>query len=423
MTNNVSELSWDESLKKIDATGCKELHTALKSMNLSAKQQKALRFYQISYNYGDEIATGGSLDPNTIHASNKNAVLQALNYAPIPLGLALDKNVEVNSVIANGNREEYIPTTLIRKGELFGVFEALNRIVSIEPTGGNLGKSNWWNVTAGSRAVVVNYPTTSFKSSKTAADWTAVRDIAKSQSIPWKCEVLFFPAGLVQNDKAVETLTKYLFRFGWKQNQLVLTYNSILDNALDELAKSCEENARFKFSSHILFWLFVRLFLVVSNVRPGYVLVTLNSADACGPFPGILKHLQNSSGETKKRRGKVSWTPMIFEPCFLGDSPSGVYCSAYQATVVGGLSGKVKRNVNTGVTTPIQNIRGNLERSLGSTSGAWLSKQRFIPLELKTRGVKTHVYTGDHGIDPLTIIANPYDEPFAKVLISLRKRC
>jgi hypothetical protein len=287
-----------------------------------------------------------------------------------------------------------------------------------------LGKSNWWNVTAGSRAVVLNYPTTSFKSSKNAADWTAVRDIAKKQKIDWKCKVLFFPAFLVQNDKAVEALTKYLFLFGWKQNQLVLTYNSILDNALDELAKSCEENAKFKFSSHILFWLFVRLFLVVSNVRPGYVLVKKEGSDACGPFPSILTHLSDSPDEKKKqkkRKGKVNWTPMIFEPCFLDDSPTGVYCSAYQATIVGGLSGRVKRNVNTAVTTPIQNIRGNLERSLGN-QGVWLSKQTFIPLELKTRGVKNYIYTAEHGTDPLTVIVNPYDEPFAKVLVSLRKK-
>lgn len=437
MNSNVTELGWDAGLAEISQTGNKKLHTAVSAVKLTSAQKNKLRFYKVTYHYGDVIASNGELDWSTIHAANSAALKSALGYAPIPLGLALDKTIEINSILCPEKKDEYIPTTLIQKGELFGVFEALNKITQVESSVGSLSTSNSWNVAAGSQSVLINFPCTSQKKSKTAPDWKAVLEIIKADNIEWSCSVLFFPTELVGNATNIQCLTSFLHDFGWVQNQLVLAFNSIFDNALDPLAHSCNANAKANFSQ-IFFWFFVRVFLVASNVRPGYVLVAADGKDTAGPFPKVIDHL--SKGQ-KKKKGSNHWTPMIFEPCFLKDAASGIYCSAYQATVVGGLAGKVKRNVNTLVTTPIEAIRGNLHSKLKLP---WLATDEFVLLEMKTRGTTSSagsedsvtsksVALGEHiykieppsrhsdGVDPLTTIKNPYDEPFAKVLVSIRK--
>ncbi|MBI4026220.1 MAG: hypothetical protein HY360_14630 [Verrucomicrobia bacterium] len=428
-------LQWQQGLDAIRATGNKTLLQAVSAVRLTSAQKRKLRFYKVTYKYGDVIASNGNLDWSTIHVNNNSPLKNALAYAPIPLGLALDKTIEINSILYPASKAEYIPTTLIQKGDLFGVFQALNKITQVKSSVGSLSNSNSWNVAAGSQSVLINFPSRCHKQSKTAPDWNAVLEIIKADRIEWNCSVLFFPKELVGNGTNIQCLTSFLHDFGWVQNQLVLAFNSIFDNALDHLAHSCNANAKADFS-HILFWFFVRVFLVASNVRPGYVLVDPHGKDAAGPFPEVLGQL----GKAQQQKRNNGWTPMIFEPCFLKDAASPIYCSAYQATVVGGLAGKVKRSVNKMVTTPIEAIRGNLYRQLGLS---WLAPDKFVLLEMKTRATSSPAGGGasagspavvavkhtnqiepfchSANIDPLTAIINPYDEPFAKVLVSIRK--
>lgn len=148
-----------------------------------------------------------------------------------------------------------------------------------------------WNVHAGSRSVVLNFPITLLlKKDRPSgkSDWARIASLGKSKD--WKCEVLYFPCVLLSLIPKLAKFREELVSVGWKQNKIVLQHNSLFDNELKRLADACSgQTGKF---THIYFWLFVRIWLAIKNIRPGHALVTeTEKMEDVGPLFAALEQL------------------------------------------------------------------------------------------------------------------------------------
>lgn len=140
----LQKLHWREVRDRVFAVN-EKLATLIDEINPT----NDLGFYRIAYPYGASIVQRGHFHVVTEqgHYSALNAATIAddlktdLNYRSIPLCLLLRKNCEV--FIEDDQR--IVPMRLLRPGELFGVFEILDRVEAE-------ASANVTNVSAGARS-------------------------------------------------------------------------------------------------------------------------------------------------------------------------------------------------------------------------------------------------------------------------------
>jgi hypothetical protein len=208
-----------------------------------------------SYQYGSLLVKDGVFEPpcglSCRYCADK---LERLHYSPIPLGLVLEECVEVFAFDKVLKRSK--PYSLLPAGELFGVFEVLDRLTparAVNPT---------WSVGAGARSIVIlapfNNKTAILKNIKRTApdlqksraparawleakenkftpeNWgeksfAFIRLLADSLGWTWTAKVLLFPqewVGVPTPQPMHSELHHYLYRVGWPQSILLRQFTA-----------------------------------------------------------------------------------------------------------------------------------------------------------------------------------------------------
>ncbi|WP_203368639.1 hypothetical protein [Cysteiniphilum marinum] len=152
-------------------------------------------FIESSYNYGEEILCNGRL-------CNMESETE-LKYSQIPLGITIDKNVEIFIKKNFG----ILPIDVYESGKLFGIYEFIDSVL-----GGGSSKS-LWSMTAGSRSLIsIQSIFAKNKLDKVAKNYGLSYDIlpsdydkcldffislAKSEESKWACTIIFFPEKII----------------------------------------------------------------------------------------------------------------------------------------------------------------------------------------------------------------------------------
>ena len=123
--------NWSEALTLIEAVN-KPLADDLKSAKRHFEASNET-FWLARYPYGDLLVEDGKfMLPSAVITRANSAEIP--HYSSTPLVLVLEKSVEVFfNVPYDHEKRQLVPLRLIRAGEMFGVFEAADRLVGIPP--------------------------------------------------------------------------------------------------------------------------------------------------------------------------------------------------------------------------------------------------------------------------------------------------
>lgn len=233
MYTRITELTWAEirdAVKAVNAKLCKVID------DIDPPEQFTLLL--IKYKYGETIINKGQTqlpdNDQTIPLNSEKLPKQLrdkLSYAPIPLGLLLNKSSE----IFVGEEERIVPLKLLNPGHFFGLFEVIDQLTGCAST-------PIWSVAAGARTIFM-LP----KISETIAHnrlrkachltasvpkhlplhWAVFREIANrlhSKGNNWSSHVLFFTQKWFEKanystDKDWLILYQHLLRNAWQYAQ------------------------------------------------------------------------------------------------------------------------------------------------------------------------------------------------------------
>lgn len=220
-----------------------DLHTLISRVAKGLKRRAQV--CRLSIPFGAEILREGKLAPQiTLPPVNGEPA-----WAPLPLGLLIERSAEVFRYVpdftsANAEpRPRTHPLAIIRSGEFFGVFEAIDRML------GRPGTTPSWNMTSGVRSIHLvgaldNQDLRNrFASALSMApgggalteySWELVRALAEADD--WRAVCLFFPDHwFSEGSEASQELRVRILEEGWRQSA-ALRQESLRH---DELATWC----------------------------------------------------------------------------------------------------------------------------------------------------------------------------------------
>jgi hypothetical protein len=298
-----------------------------------------------TYGYGELIVEDGQLRlpreiDNEVRRRFDNTFWKrrvAVRQAPrrCPLGLVLSKSVEVflpqaipETLKAKIPNIQTWPLQMISTGDVFGVFELLDRYTGLPPA-----PLDAYSISAGARSIQIattgSYyrvlsghasrqraparPTT--ESHSDPSHFKLICDYVTSRQIPWTTEILFFPPWLFESttDPQSSELLSLLFRRGWIQS--THTRRSALHRASRAAA----------IVSHL------------ENLRSGYLPAFLSSAplnDVAGPFNQV-RPLFTAAIQARRRDGLIHEL-VILQPWQLSNGQVGVYSFETPQPYLGG---------------------------------------------------------------------------------------
>ena len=172
-------------------------------------------FYEVSYDYGEDILVNGKL-------THSNLCID-LDYAAIPLSIIINNSAEL--YINNKIRD--IPLDLLNEGNIFGTYEILDQMYNIK-------NNNIWSITSGVRSIFALQKLTELSKFKkllqvynlNSHDFPAsyyqhfnlFKKISSDSS--WKCKIIYIPKSIVQpvieKQSSHKLLNDFITSYSWK---------------------------------------------------------------------------------------------------------------------------------------------------------------------------------------------------------------
>jgi hypothetical protein len=329
---NLQELSWHEVKDDIWAA----------NPNLAEKLdsfKKKFSFIKASYVYGDRIYKKGILhlptkDGNTIPLNSELIPLEIkkrLDYCYLPLGLTLNKSVEVFFE----TEHRVMPSKIFQAGTTFGLWEFFDP----EPSD---FLRNIWNLSAGARSIFMlpkvgnstahnhlkrDYGITSYPPKNLMDEHSVFKEIVQKmlKKEHWRCDILFFSSGWLENKKnslSHLSLRNYWLKEAWQQSF----------------------NCRNQMSYDVAWEAFTRE-ITRRNWKPRpYIINTIKHlmSIAEGVFPGFSPIEKNNQAVpinliqeayVKSYRLK-NYAPILMQPQHLMGPEKPVYYSLYMPTLL-----------------------------------------------------------------------------------------
>jgi len=226
---NVETITWSKIKDRVF-----DANPSLAEMIDKIKPSPKNPFYLARYQFGDNILREGFLQFPTQNLdtyplddlSDSNPIKRDLSYLAVPLGLVLNKSIEVNFETP----DRVMPSKFFRKGTFFGLWELFDhRPASL--------KQNIWNLTVGARSLFSLARISDevaherlrrdlgikLHSPKSLLEHHEVFcEIVRSTQPNWYCDILFFPKSVAQFDadnvNALK-LQNYWLQTAWDQSR------------------------------------------------------------------------------------------------------------------------------------------------------------------------------------------------------------
>jgi len=251
---SIQRLSWKDIRADV-ATINKNLFDIIEEINPS--EQYSL--YKACYSFGTKIVDKGKFClPN--QESDFDTISRELNYTAIPLALILNKSCEVFIE----NKLQIISLNLLSAGQLFGLFEVLEKQTNTE------SKQPPWSITAGARSIFMlpkitdmnahrrimrEYKVQSQPPQSLDEHWQIFTKIAQHTDAkhPWSCEILFFSAAWLfkQPDNILwSKFNRYLYSQAWIESAYLR--NKTVLNLLWEILASSLNSQNLKLKPYLM---------------------------------------------------------------------------------------------------------------------------------------------------------------------------
>lgn len=291
-------------------------------------------FFVATYPYGELLVKDGLFklpgEPQDQVAGGD--VPRALSYSPIPLCLVLDKCVEVfverdagyacpdNELRSKAKRNA--PLRVIKRGELFGVFETLD---TVNESGQQ--RRPPWSVSSGARTVIVltqcgnkemigklrSAVGADVPQGKERGDWELIRSVNDSKKFVgsrWQVRVLIFPSWITNKEDDLAFLQNIIYRSGWLQ---MIPIRDYLVEEADVAEFYIRDGASSKAKDgHELYHYFtVRHLLALSKGDLPSLNVARTEDEQAGPFAQFQRELFAT--------GMMKYFPVILQPVSLSD--------------------------------------------------------------------------------------------------------
>jgi hypothetical protein len=303
--------------------------------------------FRVMYPYGQPIVDKGSFQApcGSTACDECRDLLHETVFSRIPLSLVLKNAAEVHF---NRDSEDFntIPLKILSRGELFGVFEVLDKIIGTADT------RPPWSVSSGAKSIVIVAPigdrrlTRSFpfpvEWTKNEPHWKLVQELASIKH-SWNTEVIVFSSSLIEKiaerKKSTERFFTLLLRVGWQQSSTLRHASSneavlrrvYLEGPARTVAGQLPELQQFATVQH--------LFEIAEGSFPAFV--PCHDEDcSLGPFRGVSKLLKDA---LKKVTGK-DYAPVILYPHHLSSSGDSGYYSFRCPTLISASNEMAVRN-------------------------------------------------------------------------------
>jgi hypothetical protein len=321
----MEELTWKQARKYVQ-----KVEPKLAAIVDELSPDDSYKLYLVSYPYGSMIFEKAVLNlPNRSgefvsfsHHTIPAAIREQLDYRVIPMGLVLDKAIEVHAELDH----RMIPLTLISKGRLFGAWEAFDPPYSYFV---RLA----WNISSGARTTFMlpkitdkdgyqrlekDFDIRHITMAKELPEhWKVFKALANSAKFPvkWESKILFFGKKWFEQVNAKRSwleLTNYLYGVAWQQSVFW----------------------RFHVTLNLV-WQQFAMFLKLNHIKCGsYPLETLKHLITLGvgALPSLTAHdphetmcpiqsLQKAFLESYE----INYTPTIMVPHDFNHETKGVY--------------------------------------------------------------------------------------------------
>jgi hypothetical protein len=319
----IREVKWDNVRDKV--VECNpELATLIDDLDANLKDEP---LFLVTYDYGSIIVNAGHFQlPKTDDPAIKDKCAASIDQ-PIPLALVLSKSVEVY-FDPDPVRSHVVPLRVFSPGELFGVFEAADRLCTLQTP-------NWtWMVSAGARSVHVLMSWKEAPLQRALTDqlrtpgerpdvfanvleradedsWPILKRIANRQEPGWSVMLLLLPKRWTSNfgstTPSLLTLHNRLLKISWQQSAYLRGF-SALDARLDFMRHEVPNYVEWDLMlSHIK-----QMIAISQGEAPAFAACT-SSGNSQGPFQACQSWLMDRDQIPCKLRHY----PVILQPVHL----------------------------------------------------------------------------------------------------------
>ncbi|HKU76329.1 MAG TPA: hypothetical protein VJR02_20630 [Pyrinomonadaceae bacterium] len=349
---HIRRIEWKEIESHVKAVN-RELWDALDPiMNGHKRKGRSKHFILAEYSYGQLLVDEGKFQLPCSEACSETCkeIASELKYSYIPLGLVLDKCVEVFVMREHGYSRtgmRLVPLRVLSKGELFGVFETLDTISKIpNPT------KPQWSVSSGTRSVFIIAPLNNnellTKIDKYLGyqvprgrvtdgyDWEYIDHVAKAKSsdMNWRVQVLLFPDWINGEEVDLAPLKNVFSRTGWHQIAPLRSY--VIEEA--EIARIYMDHAAKKLAGRtgeLYYYFTVRHLLAISKGEmPAFQPVTSSESQG-GPFLEFQEIISSIN--------VLNYYPVILQPGLLSESNTVGYYSVNQPSLLSPVPDKLPK--------------------------------------------------------------------------------
>jgi hypothetical protein len=385
------QIGWDEVRGKLAEILPQEVCSELGNLTASLKQPE---FFLANYDYGKLVVDRGEFRSPCVpeYCQSCKALHKTLHqdnsYTPIPLAAIVSGCVEI---FIEYEQEEglprHAPLRIIRRSEVFGVFEALDRALcatTAKPS---------WSVSSGSRSIWIIAPTGDVRlprelgkllgtnimwNAERHPHWKLVECVVRNRH-DWHTEILLFPKTLIESIKRAPALFNLLLQIGWKQSSRlrhIATEDADLREAVHRALKA------FSLPQGELFqYVTIRHLLDVVRGEATVFRASDGTQSQAGPFDVFNGYLQ-----TALKNMHLSYSPVVMQPACL-DRPGEVgYYSLRCPSVPGPRPPKIRESlaqVASSYRDVIQEIGGERAELLGEANVSFFVKttsdQRPLP--------------------------------------------
>lgn len=288
-------------------------------------------FYLCNYHYGERLFVNGQLYlPGNIERAS---FPEDLNYSYFPLGLILDKSIEVYI----NSSSSMLPIRAVSSGEILGLWETLQPNI-------NHGLRCNWNICSGARSSFMLPKVTDANShvklrrsygiktsvpKNVSQHWQIFKEIVESKSAAcdWGCQLLFFNAKWLEprNDVHWERFHSYLYKDAWRQT-LAYRNKEVLNYYWEELAIALSQK-NLKPKPHLIDT-FKHIFCLALGYSPGF-----RPADSSTEVALPVKTIQKAYIEAY---GLKNYIPTIMQPQHydITQSNKPIYYSMQSPTLI-----------------------------------------------------------------------------------------
>ena len=301
-----------------------------------------LSLHVATYPYGTLLIEEGKLRPP---CQGKNlcpdcqALLGDCSYCDIPLAIVLSKSVEVH-LKGTPNRQETKPTEpatvplrMIHEGELFGVFESLDRLA------GDKWERPFWNVSSGARSAWILAPTSDQRLGKRLAkalgrrpkwngdqcDWRLIQELMLvSPPIPWETEVLFLGGTVLEMLRkpagGAGRLFETVLQTAWQQSAALRRATAIEASFRQGYLEGPARNLKSAIGEMYLFAMACQIFSISRGDAPAFEPAGSASVEY-GPFTKAEERFYPLLGEIFDD----PYYPVLLQPVHLKPGRHGLF--------------------------------------------------------------------------------------------------